>query len=303
MESDAKRSPVISRRISFALVAGAMAKLSAAGPLRLALSETLVTDVNMNDARAALLVWIRRICQEMDLPVEYKPDVFDTSAEILKRIRAGQVDAVAINIVEYRQVADSLDSSEVLIQEDAAKRQYVLLVKSNGGVGKLAELGGKKLIVQRSPTLCIAREWLTSILSADHLETRDEFFGSVLYEVKPAKVLLPVFFGQADACLTSRRAFEAMCELNPQVAKQLRILATSPEYAPTCYMFRKGYKDPSRERWVRALSGLQGSVKGRQLLTLFQADGLVLRNAECLTSAIQMLEQADRARRGSRGNT
>lgn len=293
----------MSRRCMLPLLAGARGLLQAAPALRLGLSETLVSDVNMNDARAALLVWIKRICQEMELPVEYKPDVFDTSADLLKRIRAMQVDAVAINIIEYRQVAEFLDSSEVLIQDDGGKRQYVLLVKADGNAKKLSDLRGRKLILQRTPTMCIAQDWLNVLLATEHLEGRESFFASTVSEIKPAKVLLPVFFGQADACLTSRRAFEGMCELNPQVGRQLRGLATSPEFAPTCYIFRKNYKDASRQRWVKALSGLQTSVKGRQLLTLFQADGLVVKGAECLTTALQLLEQSERAKRvAGRGN-
>jgi ABC-type phosphate/phosphonate transport system substrate-binding protein len=292
-----------SRRAALVLLACTPGWLRAAGPaLRLGLSQTLVTDVNMNDARAALLVWLKRISQEMSLPVEYKPEVFDTSPEILKRIRLGQLDAVAINMIEYRQVADLLDPSEVLIQEDGAKRQYVLLVKADGAVRKLGDLRRGKLILHSSPAMYLAQEWLNVLLWTERLEFRETFFGAITAEIKPAKALLPVFFGQAEACLTSRRAFEAMAELNPQVSRQLRVLATSPEIAATCYMFRKNYKDPNREQWIKALSGLRTSVTGRQLLTLFQADSLVVRGADCLSSALQVLEQSDRARRlgGSR---
>jgi hypothetical protein len=297
---------IVSRRCAMALMASAVNRLHAAAPqpLRLGLSETLVMDLNVNDARAALLVWINRISTERDLPVDYKPNVFDTSLDLLKRIRTSQVDAVAINILEYRQVADHLDSSEVLIQEDGAKRQYVLLVKSSGNARKLADLRGRKLIVQRSPIMCIAAEWVNALLGADHLELKESFFGSMATEIKPVKVMLPVFFGQADACVTTRGAFETMAELNPQVLRELRPLATSAELAPISYMFRRNYRDPNRQLWVSALSDLNSSVTGRQLLTMFQADGLVVRGSECLSSALAILEQSDRFRRAAtiRGN-
>ena len=61
--------------------------------------------------------------------------------------------------------------------------------------------------------------WLSTILEEGHCGSSDQFFGSVTTDTKVSRVVLPVFLGQADACLTSKAGFDTMCELNPQVAK------------------------------------------------------------------------------------
>jgi hypothetical protein len=67
----------------------------------------MVADVNLNDARAAMLIWVKRIAKDMNVVVEYNPKVFDTTEEILSRDSRGPVGRVALNIIEYRQVADA----------------------------------------------------------------------------------------------------------------------------------------------------------------------------------------------------
>ena len=125
-------------------------------------------------------------------------------------------------------------------------------------------------------------------------------FSAPITDPKVSRVVLPVFFGQADACLTSKRGFETMCELNPQVAKDLKSLAISPPMVVTFYVFRKNYQSVHRERLIKALSGLRNSAAGRQFATLFQFEEAVVRDADCLAPALAILDAGDRAR-GRRG--
>jgi len=107
---------------------------------------------------------------------------------------------------------------------------------------------------------------------------------------------LPVFFGQADACVTSRRGFETMCELNPQVGRDLVTLASSPPLTVSFYIFRKNYRNSEREKVIKAISSLRRSPGGQELATLFQFEELAVKDAECLTSALNLLDRADRVR-------
>src|ERR1039457_2818520 len=83
------RGVTSSRRRALALMFGASGWLPAApatadvgAPLRLAISENVVGEVNLNDARAAMQVWMKRMAQDMNLVVEYNPKVFETTQEI-----------------------------------------------------------------------------------------------------------------------------------------------------------------------------------------------------------------------------
>jgi phosphonate transport system substrate-binding protein len=290
-----------SRRRALALMLGglplarpAMAADTGA-PVRLAISESLVSDVNINDARAAMVTWIKRMQVDLNLVVEFSPKVFDTSDEILRRARAGQFDAVALNVVEYRQIADMLDPSQIIAESDGAV-QYILLVKKDSQFRRLSELRGRRLTVLQAPKMCVANQWLSTLLSQGNLGPSDRFFASVAADVKPSRVVLPVFFGQADACLTSKRAFDLMGELNPQVAKSLTVIAGSPALIATFYTFHKNYHGASRERFAKVYSNMPASPAGRLLATLFQFQGMAIKDATCLTTALSILDAADRVR-------
>jgi phosphonate transport system substrate-binding protein len=156
------------------------------------------------------------------------------------------------------------------------------------------QLRGRRLLVLRAPNMCVAPAWLSNLLRPQEPAGMERFFASVAHEAKPARVILPVFFGQADACLTTRRSFSIMSELNPQIARRLRPLLVSPEIVSTLYAFRKNYSGPNRERLTQALADLSKSASGRQVLTMYQLDGLIERDISCLDSSLAILAEADR---------
>lgn len=267
---------------------------AAGAPVRLAISESLLGDVNRNDARAAMQIWIRKMTQELSLVIDLK--LLATTQEIVESARKGQLDAVALNVLEYRQIAEMLDSNQIVTAAgEAGAERYVILAKQNGGVRHLGDLKGRRLCVLKSPKMCVAPAWLFTILEEEHYGPAEQFFGSVTADSKPSRVVLPVFFGQAEACLTSQRGFDTMSELNPQVGRDLKVLAASPPLVVDFYIFRKNYQSLNREKVIRAISSLPSSAAGKQLATLFSFGGLTVRDSSCLTGVLSLLDRAERA--------
>jgi phosphonate transport system substrate-binding protein len=269
------------------------------GPIRLALSESLVSDVNVNDARAAMLIWIKQLDKDLHIPIEISPKVFEPTAEIVRRARSGLFDAVGLNIIEYRQIADMLDSSQIMAETEAAE-QYMLLVKRDGGIRSLGDLRGRRLSILTGIKMCIASQWLATILNEGHFAQSNQFFSSVVEEPKAARVVLPVFFGQSDACVTSKKSFDLMCELNPQVGKDLTAIAGSADLVVGFEIFHKNYRGANRDRFAHIYSSSQNasaaSVARKQLSTLFHFNDLTIRDATSLEPALALLEKDERAR-------
>ena len=174
--------------------------------------------------------------------------------------------------------------------------QYLLLAKGNSGIQHLGDLRGRRLRTLKNPKMCVADTWLSTILDEGHLGPSEQFFGSVITDTKVSRVVLPVFFGQADACLTSKRGFDTMCELNPQVGKDLATIASSPAMVLCFHAFRKNFRGVSREKFSGVFFNLRTSAAGRQLAMLFQFDDLTLRDGSCLASALRILDTAERVR-------
>ncbi len=273
-------------------------------PVRLAISDSLVTDVNINDARAAMLTWVKRMMSDLNVTVDLNPRVFDTTEEIVRRARTGQLDSVALNVLEYRLAAEYLDPNQIVAESsNTGPVQYVLLAKRKSGIERLADLRGRRVATLMAPKMCVASAWLSSQLEEAHLGPEEQFFGAVTSETKPARIVLPVFFGQIDACLTSKQSFDTMCELNPQVAKDLLVIASSPAMVVTFYIFHKNFNAVTRDKFIKVYADLPSSAAGRQLATLFQFDQLVIKDAGCLAPALALLEAAERnqGRQGPRG--
>ncbi|MBL0160035.1 MAG: PhnD/SsuA/transferrin family substrate-binding protein [Bryobacterales bacterium] len=291
-----------SRRGALALMTGTSSWLATAlragdegAPIRMAISESVMGDVNLNDARAAMQIWMKRMRQQLNVVLD--PKLFSTSQEIAERTRKGELDVVALNIVEYRPLADLFDPSQIVSTAGAAGlEQYIILVKQSGGIRQLGDLKGRRLRVLKTSKMCVAPAWLATILEQGQHGAAEQFFGSVAAETKFARVVLPVFFGQAEACLTTKRGFDLMCELNPQVGRDLKVLVSSPPMVVDFYIFSRNYKSGNRARLLKAFSDLRASQSGQQLASLFQLEELVSRDASCLASGLRILTAAERFR-------
>jgi ABC-type phosphate/phosphonate transport system substrate-binding protein len=287
-----------SRREALALLVAGSAAARAqdrSGAFNLALSESVVGDVNLNDARAAMTVWINRLTKELGLSVRIAPEIFEKAEAFPARLRAGSLDAVAVNILEYRRMSTLLDDRQVTVPVQARRLEYVLLVNSNAGIASVADLKGRSLTLLESPPACMAPAWLWTLVHGLEPAGPSRFFGSITREPRPAKVMLPVFFGQVEACVTTSESFATMSELNPQMGKRMKSLAVSPEIVASLYGFRKGWIDGTRERMMSAWQNIGNTASGRQVLTMFQINGLATKDIVCLKATLAILTQAERA--------
>jgi len=257
----------------------------------------MVVDVNLNDARAAMQTWAKRLQSDLHVPIEFDARIFSPPEEIMRLLRNGQLDAAALNVVEYRTAGDIFDTSEMFVGSGTAgPDQYLAMVKRGSGLTRLADVAGRRLCILKAPKMCVAAAWLATLLAEQHLGTAESFFGSINLDTKVARVVLPVFFGQAEACLISKRGFEMMCELNPQVARDLTVIASSPLLVTCFYAFRKNYHGPNRDKFFNLRQTLLSSAAGRQIATLFQIEELTVRDSSCLDSSLSILDRADRLR-------
>lgn len=102
---------------------------------------------------------------------------------------------------------------------------------------------------------------------------------------------MPVFFRQADACLTSKYSFDVMSELNPQVGKQLKVVALSEPLITTMLAFRKGFTSPDKDIILDILDHFETAGGGRQILLIFQSDGLEKKPMSMVDSTLELIRR------------
>lgn len=272
---------------------GARAQATNGSSFRIAFTSALFTEVNENDARAAVRVWARAIATENTVSTDPDARIFKDAPSALTALQDESVDAVGMTIPEYAQVYPKVRLGPLFTTSNAGHylEEYVLLVRQDSPVTCLADLKGRSLNRQHSARLCLARQWLDLELVKAGLKPAQGFFGQVNQYPKVSKVLLPVFFGQVDACLVSRSGFDTMKELNPQLDQQLRILLLSPKVAPVVLAFRANYNPPFKQQLLSDFSNLNRTPTGTQLLTIFQSDGLSEQPEDAFASALELLQK------------
>jgi phosphonate transport system substrate-binding protein len=261
-------------------------------PIRFAFSSRMFTDVNENDARASVEAWALAIARERQVPMSTEPVILSDAAQLKQDLLNASIDGAAVTTEEYLSLGPELQSTNLFMSCIGGQftEEYLLLVRADSGISDLGGLHGRKIILFDNPRASLAPLWLEVILSEKNLGTPADCFGQVLKAQKLVKVVLPVFFRQQDACIVTRRGFDTMCELNPQVRSQLRVVATSPMLVPAVGFIRRTYVSPLRDMMLAALNGLEKSAAGTQVLTLFQSDQLREAPATILNSARDLLE-------------
>jgi phosphonate transport system substrate-binding protein len=258
---------------------------------RLAFTSSMFAEVKVDDARAAMKVWMLAIARDRGIPVDPEPKIYDSLEELSKTLRSGLVDGVGATAEEFWRLRKGieLDRLVVGIQDNRIADEYIVLVHRESGIKNVEALRGRRLLLPQNPRMSLATVWLDTHLMQKGLEPAERFLGAVTSVNKLSQVVLRVFFRQSDACLVTRRGFETMNELNPQLGMILNVIAASPELVPTGFAFLSRSSAPLRDQMLGEMTRLSDSVAGQQILTLIQADRVEERPFSCMARAFELL--------------
>jgi ABC-type phosphate/phosphonate transport system substrate-binding protein len=151
--------------------------------------------------------------------------------------------------------------------------------------------------------MSLAPAWLETLLASSKLEGPDHLLGRFARSTKIAQTVLPVYFGSADACVVTRRAFDTMSELNPQLRRSLRVLATSPKLQAAVVGCHKDSSDEIKSRLRAAVTGLYNSPSGRQILVLFQSGPMMAMDTSKLRSSVELVAAYEKLKARRAGAT
>ncbi len=260
-------------------------------PIRFAFSSRMFTEVNESDAKATVKAWAWALASERRVAMGTEPIVLGGVSELEKALRGETIDGAAVTTEEFLGLPPDLAGTNLFVSFHRGEytEQYLLVVSRNSGISTIQDLRRRKLAILEGPRAALAPIWLEVTLAQAGLGVITNCFHSVVKESKLVRVVLPVYFGSLDACLVTRRGYEMMCELNPQVRKATNVLLTSPAVLPSLGFLRRNYNRAAREALIGALTDLERSAPGNQVLTLFQSDQLKEGQEGMLQSARELL--------------
>jgi phosphonate transport system substrate-binding protein len=260
---------------------------------------------NVNDARAAYRVWGQEIAKTLALRnAEMLSQVFIPSAELIQMIRSGQVDCFALTALEYASVMDLVDPNCAIIEDYALDGlDYVLLVRADSPYQRLEDLKGRNLLLLHHRDTSMLRVWLSLQLARTGSTDIEQFFDAPEMRDQVAEVILPVFFRKAQAAALTRRAFSMAVELNPQLGREMRVVATSPRVIPVGFWFGKNCDPENRTAFQRSMLLLDTIPAGRQVLALYQSTGFQQRPCSIMNGTVNMVREYEHLHRHGGGES
>ncbi len=265
-------------------------------PIRLGFSSEGLVELNESDARAALKIWAQTLGREVDIPFDNAISIYSNLEEIRSAMQRQEVDAVTLTTPEFWALRKTMPIGPFLLGRVHGEitEQYVLLVHQNNPAQRVADLRGKSIIILQGSRSSLIKAWRETLLLKDRLGPLNSFWGRTTHASKLTSVILPVFFRQADACIVTIDGFRTMSELNPQVGRQLRILAQSPEVVTNVFCFCGDDGPRHAQKVIAQCTRISETPTGRQVLALFQADKLMEGHLAEMETAFSLLDHHQR---------
>jgi len=187
-------------------------------------------------------------------------------------------DFVLATTVETEMLRKKHNLEPIFVNETNGYYGFVfyLITNKNQNLDEIKQLkDGTVCILSRSENH-VPSVWLDKILRDNKLPAKENFFKEIKYDYKAINVVLPVFFKKVNAAIVSKPAFEVLCELNPQILKQVQIIKQSEPILFGVISFDGRNNDEKRKKLIYdTLLSLHTENFGKQLLDLFAVDKLI----------------------------
>lgn len=260
---------------------------------RFGFMQTVMGAVNENDVKVAVRIWTKSLAKELSIPVKPAVSIYPTLSMIKADLEENRVDVLYMTTPQLFALQPLIaeDVFFAVKQSGTITEEYILLVHQDSPANGVRDLKGKRLRVLDNVRTCLSLDWLNFLLSEKGLGGPEAYFQNYTMINKLNEAVLPVFFNQADACLVTRKGFNIMTELNPQIARRMKIIATSPSYIPALLCFRRTYQSQVKQIILRDIQNMVESSSGGQLLTIFQMDGVQQVSQEELTASNSIIKK------------
>jgi phosphonate transport system substrate-binding protein len=264
--------------------------------LIVAFTAKVLTDVNAKDAMAALKIYAAELAGRIGRMADSY--VYESQDEIVRDVRAQKVDLIAMPTLDYLRMRDRVDVELALAHVRGGKKtqRYLLLTHRKNGYSQLGDLKHRKIVIPQDDE--VAALFLDTFLRQNRLGGTEGFFSLVQGKSKTSQVVLPVFFGQADACLVGDVYYRTMTEMNPQLGRDLKVMAESPEFIATLSVFRRGLDDEIKRQSLEVARTLRDTPRGQQVLMLFKMEALAPIQEADLESLKALFREHERLRAG-----
>lgn len=258
-------------------------------------------DVNNKDVKAAVSVLTRKIAWQKIGKGNAR--YYDDIREMERDFRERKVQVLALPVETFLEIRNRIPVDPVLVSttDRGHDTELLLLVRKDNGIHSVRDLKNRVIAMpmRNHQYGDLYYTWLETLLMREGFGCRiDSFFSSVKEMRTVAKVVMPVFFRQADACVVSRQVFDLTSELNPQIGKELIPICRIEKLAHGVIAFDRRLPEETRQIFRQAFLALHESPEGEQLLMLFQVRKLIPFRPDYLKTTEALFAEYQKRRAG-----
>ncbi len=238
-------------------------------------SSELFSGVNTRDAKTAIDMYSLNLFQELNkknpLKFEVTTSIYQSKTELTDAIKRNDCDLLSLTSKEFIELRNNYSLIPALMNIDSKNDEcFLLLVNKNKKIEHLKDLKDKRIILTNGGRGDLGLIWLGSILMKYGYDDCNRFFKEIKRCDKQSQAILPVFFGQFDACITLSPSYDEINKLNPQINKKLVALQQSKRISYGMMCFTQSLNEEDRNLITNTAKSMQDYASGKQFLKLFQ---------------------------------
>ena len=261
--------------------------------LQMGFSPKVFADMDTRDAKLAMELWAREVSQRMGMSSP-QVTIFSNQAEMLAELRRGRLHLVSMPAIEFLRNRAEIPYFPAYVSSNKTGRnmEQLIIVHRKSGIQQLKDLQGKSFAMPNPAKNEAVSLWLDLLLRKNGYADRTACFRQVKEVAKAPQAIMAVFFRQADGCIVSRGSFETSKTMNPQLGKDLLVIAESNSLIGEVSCLPVGINPEFKAAIDTAALNVHGTSKGKQILTMFQTDRVVpFKNSDMDGIAVLLAER------------
>ncbi len=261
--------------------------------IRLGFSSELFSGVNPRDAKAAIEMYALNMIEEMNKTHRFRykasATIFNDNKELVQALKNKECDLLSLSIKKYSELKSEVALTPSLMINSSNEEYYILLVNQKIKINSLQDLKDKRLLVISGGRGDLGITWLGSVLMKSGFKDCSAFFKEIKRTDKQSQAILPVYFGQYDACVTLSSSFEEIIKLNPQINNKVTLLQKSKKVTWGLMCFLNTLSSEDKNIIIKTAKNLQNYTAGKQILNLFQLPSVQDVNFDYLNNVEEFL--------------
>jgi ABC-type phosphate/phosphonate transport system substrate-binding protein len=245
--------------------------------LRIGFTGSVFQDVSNTDIKAAVSVLIQKVAWQHFGRGE--SHFYETLSEMATDMKTRKIEVFATPVEEYMELKKHVPLDPLLISsaKNGTEMEILLLVRKDSGFRSIHDLRGRSIVIPMRNPRCLDMymAWLETLVMEEGSKGINSFFSSIKDSRTAAKAIMPVFFRQADACLVTRQVLDLTAELNPQINRDLTVIARKGNLSQGIISVDRRLSEETKEKLRQAFLTLHQTPEGEQLLMLFKVRKLV----------------------------